>query len=76
MLLQRSSAHAATTTSASVGANAVSVDLREACRRCSSCGSALPDSSGRRRPEVEHLGASDSNDSGPHQEGTLLTRGS
>jgi hypothetical protein len=34
MLLWRSSAHAATTTGASVGANAVSVDLREACRRC------------------------------------------
>jgi anti-sigma B factor antagonist len=30
MLLQRSSAHAATTTGASVGANAVSVDVRQA----------------------------------------------
>ena len=39
-------------------------------------GSALRRSSGRRRPEVEHSAASDSDDSGPHQESALLTRGS
>ena len=35
----------------------------------------LPRSSGRRRPEVEHSAASDSDDSGPHQESALLTGG-
>ena len=33
----------------------------------------LPDSSRRRRSEVEHSAASDSDDPGPHQEGALRT---
>ena len=36
----------------------------------------FPDSSRRRRSEVEYSAAGDSDDSGPHQEGALLTRGS
>ena len=46
-----------------------------ACRRCSSCRFRyLSDSSRRGRPEVEYSAASDADDSGPHQEGALLTR--
>ena len=47
----------------------------EACRRCSSCRFSTTRSSRRRRSEVEHSAASDSDDSGPHQESPLLTRG-
>ena len=52
------------------------VQMRRPADAVPVAGSVLPGSSRRRRSEVEYSAASDSDDSGPHQESALLTRGS
>ena len=51
------------------------VQVRRPADAAPAPGSVLPGSSRRRRSEMEYSAASDADDSGPHQEGALLTRG-